>query len=258
MMATHRERVLEFWNERAQHGDNAGTNDVMLKELEERALVARIPTNAHILDIGCGNGSTLIRLAKEKSCSGVGLDYAERLVELARQRAREAGAESNLKFSSGSVLNLMPELGRFDHIITQRCLINLETKAEQEQAFHSIVDRLSNVGLYYMIESFNDGNRALNTLRQNLGLEPMAAPWHNLFFEIPEVLAWEHSYPVTVQEVAHFASTYYFLSRVVYAKLASKQNEELRYDSEINRLSLDLPPMGEFGATKLIVWRKAS
>jgi len=230
----------------------------MLKELEERALLARIPAGARVLDIGCGNSLTLIRLAKEKSCSGVGLDYAENLLERAKQAARECGLEGSIQFRNGNVLSLGPELGQFDHIITQRCLINLENKDEQKQAFRLIVNCLRPGGLYYMIEAFNDGNRALNELRQNFGLEPMTAPWHNLFFELPEVLAWEQSYPVAVQELAHFASTYYFLSRVVYAKLASEKNEKLRYDSEINRLSLDLPPIGEFGATKLIVWRRSN
>ena len=85
----HKEKVLEFWNERAQYGKNAGTNDFMLKELEERALVTRIPTGAKVLDVGCGAGSTLIRLIKEKGCTGIGLDYADDLINLAKQAAAE-------------------------------------------------------------------------------------------------------------------------------------------------------------------------
>ena len=255
-MSVHRQRVLEFWGNRAQYGQNAGTNDFMLKWLEESALLARIPHGAEVLDVGCGNGSTLIRLAIEKDCTGIGLDYADSLLELARKAAAESGVIQKVRFAKQNVLDLGNDFGLFQHIITQRCLINLESEEEQERAFAAIVRLLQPGGYYYMIEAFNDGNRALNALRAIFHLEPMTAPWHNRFFELNKVLRWEKSYPVEVQEVSHFASTYYFLSRVVYAKLATDRGEEMRYDSDINRLSLELPPIGEFGATKLIVWRK--
>jgi len=255
-MTTHDEEVLGFWNERAQCGQNAGTNDFMLKYLEEAALLERMPSGAEVLDIGCGNGSTLIHLVKEKGCTGVGLDYADSLLDLARQAAKENGVRKKLRFVKRDVRQLGDDLGQFQHIMTQRCLINLETEEEQRRAFSSILQLLSPGGYYYMIEAFNDGNRTLNALRDIFHLEPMTSPWHNRFFELKDVLNWEKSYPVTVREVSHFASTYYFLSRVVYAKLAADRGEPLRYDSDINQISLHLPPIGEFGATKLIVWQK--
>jgi len=256
MMATHKQEVLEFWKKRSEHGPNAGSNDFMLKYLEEDALLRRIPQGAEVLDIGCGNGSTLIRLCQQKGCGGIGLDYADPLLELARRSAEDNGVRDRLKFQKGDVQDLQANLGNFEHVITQRCLINLETDDEQRAAFGSIVNILKPGGRYYMIEAFNDGNRKLNELRDIFQLEPMTAPWHNHFLELNDVLSWEKSHPVAVEEVAHFASTYYYLSRVVYAKLAADRGEPLEYDSEINKLSLQLPPLGEFGATKLIVWRK--
>ena len=256
-MSKHEEQVLSFWNERAQFGKNAGTNDFMLKSLEEEALLKHVPSGAEILDVGCGNGSTLIRLVKENGCTGVGMDYADKLIDLARDAAKQNGVQGKLRFMKGNVMQLGDDVGQFQHIMTQRCLINLETEEEQERAFASILQLLKPGGYYYMIEAFNDGNRSLNTLRDIFHLEPMTSPWHNRFFELKDVLDWEKSYPVAIREVSHFASTYYFLSRVVYAKLASDRGEELRYDSDINQISMQLPPIGEFGATKLIVWQKA-
>jgi ubiquinone/menaquinone biosynthesis C-methylase UbiE len=253
---SHKNRIHDFWNQRAKCGDNAGTNDFMLKYLEEKVLLERIPRGAKVLDIGCGNGSTLIHLAKEKECSGVGIDYANDLVKLAEQAAIEQNLQHKLKFFNRDVMTLGNDLGKFQYIITQRCLINLDILEEQKRAFEAILQLLSHGGFYYMIESFNDGNRALNILREGFQLEPMEAPWHNLFFELEKVLGWQKDNPAIVEEVSHFASTYYFLSRVIYAKLSADRNEPLRYDSDINRISLHLPPIGDFGATKLIVWRK--
>ena len=194
----------------------------------------------------------------ENSCIGLGLDYAENLLELAKKAVVEKGLAGRLKFRSGNVLKLGEELGSFKHIITQRCLINLENKEQQKTAFGLIIEHLNPGGHYYMIEAFNDGNRELNVLREKFGLEPMTSPWHNLYFALNDVLEWQIDFPVEPVKVSHFASTYYYLSRVVYAKLAADRGEELRYDSDINRLSLDLPPMGEFGATKLIIWKRKS
>jgi 2-polyprenyl-3-methyl-5-hydroxy-6-metoxy-1,4-benzoquinol methylase len=255
-MTSLKERVHDFWNQRAQFGEKAGTNDFMLKYLEEKILLELIPKSARVLDIGCGNGATLMRLAQEKDCSGVGIDYATELIKIAEREAVDRGLHHKLTFYNDDIMKLNNELSKFQYIITQRCLINLETLEEQRLAFERILQLLNPGGFYYMIESFNDGNKALNVLRKSLHLEPMQAPWHNLFFELEEVLSWQQKYPVTLEEVNHFASTYYFLSRVVYAKLSADRNEELRYDSDINKISLLLSPIGEFGATKLIVWSK--
>jgi ubiquinone/menaquinone biosynthesis C-methylase UbiE len=253
---SHKNRILDFWNQRAKCGDKAGTNDFMLKYLEEKVLLERIPRGAKVLDIGCGNGSTLIHLAKVKECSGVGIDYANELLKLAEQATIEQNLQHKLKFYNIDIMALNNDLGKFQYIITQRCLINLDTLNEQRSAFGAIIKLLNQGGYYYMIESFNDGNRNLNVIRECFQLEPMEAPWHNLFFELEEILGWQKHNPAIVEEVSHFASTYYFLSRVVYAKLSADRNEPLRYDSDINRISLLLPPIADFGATKLIVWRK--
>jgi len=210
-MATHQGKVLKFWNDRARFGQNAGTNDFMLKILEERVLLEHIPEGSEVLDIGCGNGSTLIRLVKEKRCQGVGLDYAENLLELANKNAIEQGLQKNISFRKQDIRNLRSELGTHQNIFTQRCLINLESLEEQEKAFGSILHLLPSGGRYYMIEAFNDGNQALNDLRQPLGLELMTTPWHNLFFNLGEVYQWEKRHPVKLQTVIHFASTFYFL-----------------------------------------------
>jgi hypothetical protein len=43
----------------------------------------------------------------------------------------------------------------------------------------------------------------------------------------------------------------------VYAKLATDRGEQMRYDSDINMLSLKLPPIGDFGPVRLWVWQRA-
>ena len=108
-----------------------------------------------------------------------------------------------------------------------------------------------------MMECFNEGAAETNHLRKMIGLQPLTVPWHNRFFNLHEVKEW--SLPgFYVEKVIHISSTYHFLSRVVYAKLAEKTGEELQYESDINVIAAQLPQeIGEFGPVKACIWRKA-
>ncbi len=245
-------KVRSFWNERGKMERVGGTNDQIAQEIEEKILLARVPENAHVCDIGCGDGNLLFQLHAQKQCHGIGVDYSQPFIE----QCNENNTSKSLKFEWHDIAQLDGSLGPFDVVITKRCLINLENLEAQKAAFGKIINLLKPTGIYLMVEAFDDGNEKLNELRIPLGLEPMKAPWHNLYFKLDDVLNWAREFPVKLQELSHFSSTYYFLSRVVNAKIARDNNEDPRYDSEINKVALDLPPYGEFGATKLLIWGK--
>lgn len=255
MMEADEIKKLAFWADRAKLGDTAGTNDFVLKELELDVIRNRVASGSHVLDAGCGNGATLVLLASLKRCSGVGLDFSPEMLRLARETSEKAGVSNLLAFKQGRIEDLRGMDERFDCAITERSLQNLNSVEEQEEAFSAIMDRLRTGGQYLMIESFTQGVEKTNAFRAALGLEPIEPPWHNLFLDEDRVRSWQT--PVRrLEEVFHFSSTYYFLSRVVYAKLARDGGEPLRYDSAINRIGQTLPPVGDFGPTRLFQWRK--
>lgn len=245
----------KFWNSRAELGENAGTNDHLLKDLEMAVLRERIPTGSKVIDLGCGNGKTLVDLAESNNCSGMGIDFSEKMVISAQKRAKERGLDGSLCFESGSLEKLPDELGQFDYAVTERSLINLDGVDSQHEAFKSIMQLLRSGGKYLMIESFRQGLERVNELRRDFGLEDIDIPWHNAFLDEEEVRTWETDEYI-LEEIYPFSSSYYLLSRVVYAKLAADNGEELRYDSDINLLSCKLPPIGNFGPTRLWVWTK--
>jgi ubiquinone/menaquinone biosynthesis C-methylase UbiE len=246
---------IEFWNSRASIGENSGTNDFLLKGLEVELLLERVPKNSSVLDIGCGNGLTLLQLRQEKGCTGVGIDFSPDMIELAQQTAKEHGFEDELSFCVGNVEALESDLGQFDIVLTERCLQNLDDSDRQHKAFLGIMKHVRAAGRYFMIESFIEGLERTNKLRCSLGLEKIDPPWHNVFLKEELVKKWATSEYV-LEEIYPFSSTYYFLSRVVYAKIAHDKGEELRYDSDINLVSCKLPPIGNFGPTRLYQWLK--
>lgn len=246
---------MGFWNQRAELGERSGTDDVNLKRLELEFVVSRVPAESHVLDIGCGVGATLIQLVAEKGISGVGVDFAQRMVEASAAAAREAGLEDALSFQLGKVPGLMAGLGEFDVVLTERSLINLDDEPEQHEAFNDIMTHLRPHGTFIMIESSVQGLERTNQLRLSLGLDRIEAPWHNTFFDEKTVASWE-TQEWRLRELVPFTSTYHFLSRVVYAKLATDRGEELKYDSHINQLACRLPPIGDFGPVRAWVWDK--
>jgi hypothetical protein len=146
-------------------------------------------------------------------------------------------------------------MGEFDYALAERCLINLDSHETQHKAFLEIMSFLKPGGYYLMIESFVQGLERINELRTLLKLERIDPPWHNVFMDENLVPQWANESYALVR-VVPFSSTYYFLSRVVYASLARDRGEELRYDSDINLLACNLPPIGDFGPTRLYLWQR--
>lgn len=251
------DEILKFWDERAGLDNLAGTNDFVLTGIEQMYLFDNIQRGSRVLDIGCGNGSSLIKLISEKDCSGIGIDFSAEMVKLARQKALSESLSERVEWYQRGVPPVPNEWGPFDVAYSQRCLINLTDVEQQKEAVLSVKDTLKSGGMYIMMECFDEGAQETNLLRRRLGLQSMEAPWHNLFFQLHEVKSWstEEFY---VEKVVHVSSTYHFLSRVVNAKLAANSGEALKYDAAINLLAAQLPQdIGEFGPVKACIWRKA-
>lgn len=251
-----KETKLDFWNRRAKEVPfNAGTDDFMLKELETKLLLDKVPKKSRVLDLGCGNGASLNMLVGEKECSGVGFDFSKEMLNIAMQESKNKRLESKTKYIQGSFLSIPDDIGSFDCIITQRALINLDSLKDQYEVFKKIKSLLKKDGLYIMIESFSDGLERINKLRRKLDIYDMEAPWHNTFFNEEDVKRWEDD-EIKLKEMNYFASTYYYLSRVVYAKYADINNNKLEYDSDINKISLILPSEGNYGSVVAFIWQK--
>jgi ubiquinone/menaquinone biosynthesis C-methylase UbiE len=249
------ESKLQFWNTRAAIGRNAGSNDFILKQLEQQQILAQIPENSRVLDIGCGNGETLIRLATEKACEGTGIDFSPEMLKSAASTARETGCAERTEFREACLPELPQDLEQYDYAVSERCLINLADHNEQQAAFRNIMHCLKPGGRYLMVESFKQGLERSNELRQCLDLEPIDPPWHNCFIDEEIAASWADENFV-LEETLPFTSTYHFLSRVIYARLGATAGEELQYDSEINQLALKLPAIGDLGPVRMWTWRR--
>lgn len=93
------------------HGMNAGHGTLSEWGLSQ----IRIPAGANVLDIGCGGGANLLRLAKLAALGTVcGIDISECSLECSRKKVREYIAEGRCQVKYGSAEEIPFSDGFFD------------------------------------------------------------------------------------------------------------------------------------------------
>lgn len=251
--------IRQYWDDRAS-GDSSvqsTTQDVYLREIEYRVLLERIRQHApsRVADVGCGDGRTTARLAS--GLAGVvfdGYDYAPSMVANA-SNSSQTGSVANLRFSQLDITQGLSQ--RFDLIYTTRCLINLPSWELQMVALRHIHDALNDGGVYLMVENFLEGHDNFNRVRASYGLDEIAVRPHNFFFQRERLI--DFAGPLfEVQEELNISSTYYLMSRIVYARMCADSGVAPDYFDDHHRLAAGLPFAGEFGPVRLLSLRKKS
>jgi hypothetical protein len=106
-----------------------------------------------------------------------------------------------------------------------------------------------------MCENSQDALNKINAFRERVELTRIEPPWHNRYLH--EVEIDQVAIPgIRLEQVNHFSSTYYFLSRIVNASIAQQEGKEPDYESPINQLALKLPSYGDMGQGQIWQWRK--
>ena len=255
---------LNFWENRSGLGFAAGSGDINLKKLEIDAICNAINNPRFVLDAGCGNGITLSHLAETFSDAHFyGFDYSQGMVDATKQLIAERNIADRARVCKASLLDHLeislaeiniPEHG-FDHIYTERSLINLDTLDEQSKAIKSLWKLLSPGGKLILCEAFHDGLDEINAYREAVDLQNISPPWHNRYLSLSEI---KDLAPASAKahEIIEFSGTYYFISRIIHARDAYLKGENPSYDSTINKQSLDLPSLPMFGQSKIVILNK--
>ena len=255
-------KKLEFWNERAAFGHTAGSNDFIGKDFEMDAISKYIKDGMKILDIGCGSGTAAFEFASKFDIDITGFDFSSNMIEQANKDMMAKGFDSSkMRFYVEDIKKILESKNikdkKFDLVITERVIINLDTWEEQQKAIKDIMNFVSDDGAYLMCENLMEGLNNLNNLRSNLGLEKITHPWHNRYLKSEEV---KNISDIIIEDVIDFSSTYYFFSRVINAALSAQENTQPSYDSPINKLAfqmkdfVDLTPLN-IGQSRLWVFK---
>lgn len=250
--------IKKKWDENAKkHGlsEKASWNDLLIHK--EAALINKyLIREGCVLDVGCANGFCTVQWVKGLKGTIIGLDYSEKMIEMAKFRKDQLPLEDKkrLSFVVGDILALpsafQPE--SVDQIIGKRVITNITNADLQIEAIKNLHYVLKKGHVYICSEPTWQGLIRINKIRQKIGLDKLSPPWHNLYLDEPLFLDRIKQY-FRVKKRLNFSSTYYLGSRVFYAWLAQQFGWKLKYDSIFNRISLKLPNFGNFGIQTLFL-----
>lgn len=263
-LRTDVDKIKAVWDDFARKYGldcRASTPDACLVDLEVRTLRKYIGNGEKLLDIGCGNGYTSIKLAQKRTIKVIGIDISSEMIQCANQMLRNymRKLKGEVQFEVGNILSLdfvehFGE-GRLDTVVTKRTLINVLSWGEQKETIIKILHLLKPKGKYIMIEGTMQGYENMNSLRERFGIPRTPIRWHNNYLDEGRLIPFlNENFDITC--VRNFSSTYYIGSRVIQPLILKPFRKEPRYDFFLNRLFSYVPSFGDYGIQKLIVCRK--
>lgn len=218
----------------------ATSQDFYIHELEINAIEKFLNEKGKVLDIGCGNGYTLISLAKKfTDWSFTGVDFSSNLVEGAKFLSSELNNKP--EFICSDAIGYIKEANEdsYGYIITERFIQNLPDITWQKNVIKDIYRVLRKGGRFMMCEGSVDGFRALNNLRVKVGLDAIPETYTG---NVSAVRIEDKEFEEFMQKELGFKlvnksgfSDYFMISRVFHPLMVSPASP--RFNSKINEIA---------------------
>lgn len=235
--------MREFWEGQAlkYKEDVMAVNfDPLGEDLELFFLEKHFLDGEKVCDIGCGNGRTILHLARQKKKTEFyGVDFAEGMIDIANKMKKDANVD-NVHFLRVDATEDLKNVFdfKFDKVMTKRLLINIKGR-EKFRAVENIRSILKEGGVYVMTECFIEPLQRINEIRKQLSLDEIKVKHFNEYLSADFLE--EISGSFEIEKTLDFESLYYFISRIFNAAL-SQGNPD--YHAPINMLALDLIKKG--------------
>lgn len=245
--------LISVWNQYYDENDDTALKDKNFFKLEIETIIENILSHVHffqkpvkILELGSGTGylafviSNVLR-KKNIQFDYVGIDFSDQAIKKSKRRQLE-----NCLFTKSDFNKFLKNNGtKFDYIITQRSIIAIMDKKEQEELLIEIKNSMHKNSIGLFSEITTQAFEQIQELRKKLGVKPLDKVWHSLYLD--ETLVSDIFSRITVKD---FSSTYWLITRVIYPFFA-----EPKHNSKIHDFAAKLDQNGKHGLVKLFVAR---
>jgi sarcosine/dimethylglycine N-methyltransferase len=102
---------------------------------------ARIKSNMHVMDLGCGVGGCARVIAATCGCSVTGVDFTPQFIEVARELTRRCGMADRIEFRRADALDLPFAEGTFDHVWCHNVTMNIQDKRKLASGVARVLKR---------------------------------------------------------------------------------------------------------------------
>lgn len=162
------EKDLSYWRERTREHGGAGVGYNCSEKLirldnivRGRAIsqFVKFRPGMRVLDVGTASGYWAIRAAM-KGAEVTGLDFNQDILEIADERAREAGVK--ITWVDGALEDAGFSDESFDAVLSITCLQHITDPERQKKAIQVILRSLKPNGVFVLLEDTKPPNQAKN------------------------------------------------------------------------------------------------
>ncbi len=212
----------------------------------------------NVLDVGCGNGYLLSLIREKFSALNLwGLEFTPELFDLAQKRNLCNTTIIHGDCRKEQYFTTLPDM---DIIITERAVINILTKNEQEITLLNILKKLSFGGSYLLSESFEGPLEELNQACQEMGVKEVSQSYQNLYLGewiVPFLLSNNVHEERPKEYSNNFLSTHFYLTRVFH-KAIRKEGTKVKFTRFCDFFREALPPaIGNYSPILFRVFKKS-
>lgn len=136
--------------------------------------LCHIDSAREVLDAGCGIGVGPAYIARNHRCRVLGIDLSPRMIEWARQRAREDGVGDRVELQVADILELPFEDGRFDLVVCESALAFVDDKGRAIRELVRVTKPGGYVGLNEAVW-IGGSHEELDELAHDLGAQVLSA-----------------------------------------------------------------------------------
>lgn len=129
-----------------------------------------LPANSLVLDAGCGEGTTALRLADKFNLRLECIDILDFNIKSAKRRLDSTGLKSKINFIEGNYMNLRFANNYFDGVYTMETLVHAPDYHKALQEFNRVLKKGAKLVLFeYSIPSQNDMSEKEKWVFQTIG-----------------------------------------------------------------------------------------